>query len=60
MMLTLELKWHDEAGWRPVRELKLDENPEHAVENAAEEQKTIRAKRVNVPECSFRVVKVIA
>lgn len=60
-MRILELKWSDESGWKVVRPLKLDEVPEHAIENAAEQWAAQRTKYgQNHPHCEFRVVKVIA
>lgn len=60
-MLRLELKWFDEAGWKEVRPLKLDEKPDDAIQDAMNQQEADVAKYgPKHPKCVFRVVKVVA
>jgi hypothetical protein len=58
-VLILEMKWSDESSWKFLRHLKVDENPDHALEK--ERLNWGLTKPIMKPgvDCSFRVIKVV-
>lgn len=61
MARTLQLKWTDEAMWRSVRELRVDESDLDAIRNARMDQALVDAKYAHHTfSADFRVVESAA